>query len=129
YRELPCLQVEDRDLRRRRRLQHLQAALGRRGLGPYLVRALVVRVRLWAHDRRRRQDDADGKPHRARAFQGWLRPGRRLLPAPEDLYAKWSRRRIRIQVVPRTSEDGRQGISGSGSFALNPSADPDLSAQ
>ena len=101
HRQLPRLQVQDRDLRRGRRLQHLQAAFGGRRFRPHLVCALVVRVRLRAHDQRRRQDDADGKSHRAGAFQGRLRPGRRLLPAPEDLYAKLPGRRVRIQVVPR----------------------------
>ena len=101
HRQLPRLQVEDRDLRRGRRLQHLQAALDGRRRRPHLVCALVVRVRLRPDDRRRRQDDADGEPDRAGALQGRLRPGRRLLPAPEDLYAKRPGRRVRIQVVPR----------------------------
>ena len=99
------------------------------GAGPHLVCAVVVRVGVRTHDQRRRQDDADGKSDRAGAFQGWLRPGRRLLPAPEDLYAERAGRRVRIQVVPRAAENGRQGVSRSGSLAPDSSADPDLLAQ
>ena len=76
------------DRLRWRRLAHLQATRGRRGHGTHLVRAMEQRVRLRVADPGRRQDDADGEPDRPHALQGWLRPGRRLLPASEDLHAE-----------------------------------------
>lgn len=108
--QLPRFQVQDRDLRCGRRVQHLQAAFRRRRRGPCVVRSLVLRVGLRIDDQCRRQNDPDGKPDRAGPFQRRLRPGRRVLPAPQDLHPERLRRRVRIQVVPRPAENGRQGI-------------------
>jgi len=44
-------------------------------------------------------------------------------------YAELPGRGVRVQVVPRTAEDGRQGVSRSGSLAPDAPADPDLPAQ
>ena len=71
---------------RRRRLAHLQAARGRRGHGTDLVCAMEQRLGLCVADPGRRQDDADGEPHRADPIQGRLRPGRRLLPASQNVH-------------------------------------------
>ncbi len=58
--------------------------------------------------RNRRQDDADGKPHRADPLQGRLRSGRRLLPAPAYLHAERLWRGIRVEVVRGHQEAGRR---------------------
>ena len=90
---------EGGDRRRRRCVAHLQAARGRRRHGADLVRAVEQRVRLRVADPGRRQDDADGEPHRPHPLQGRLRSGRRLLPASEDVHAERLRRGVRGQVV------------------------------
>ena len=69
--------------RRRRRLAHLPAALGRRRHGQDLVCALEQRLGLRPGPAHRRQDDPDGEPDRPRPLQGRLRPGRRLVPAAQ----------------------------------------------
>ena len=60
--------------------------VGRRRHGTDLVRAVEQRFGLRAADPGRRQDDSDGEPDRPHPIQGRLRPGRRLLPASQDLH-------------------------------------------
>ena len=106
---------------RRRCLAHLQAALGRRGHGTDLVRAMEQRVRLCFADSSRRQDDANGEPDCPDALQGRLRSGRRLFPASEDLHAERLWRGVRVEVVRRHQGSGRR--------LHRPAPGPDLPAQ
>ena len=74
------LQGQGDDQRRRRRGQLLPAPLHQGGPGPRLVPRLERRFRVRARHAGRRRDDPDGEPLRARALQGRLRAGRRLVP-------------------------------------------------
>ena len=63
----------------------------------------------------RRQDDADGKPHRPDPIQGRLRSRRRLLPPSEDVHAKRLWRGVRVEVVrPHQGFGGRLHRPASG---------------
>ena len=63
----------------------------------------------------RRQDDADGKPHRPDPIQGRLRSRRRLLPPSEDVHAERLRRGVRVEVVrPHQGTGGRLHRPASG---------------
>ena len=69
----------------------------------------------------RRQDDADGEPHRPHPLQGRLRPRRRLLPPSEDVHAERLWRGVRVEVVRRHQ--------GAGGRLHRPSPGADLPAQ
>ena len=92
---------------RRGRIAHLQAPRGRRRHGTNVVCAMEQRLRLCVADSRRRQDDADGEPDRPHPIQGRLRPGRRLLPASQDVHRERLWRRVRVQMARSHQGAGR----------------------
>ena len=117
----PRVPREGRHRRRRRRVAHLQAARRGRGHGADLVCALEQRVVLRASDPGRRQDDADGEPHRPDPLQGRLRSRGRLLPPSEDVHAERPGRGVREEVV--------RGHQGAGGRLRRPPSGADLPAQ